>query len=185
MFLLPTKYCLDVHGAHVYYVDSSIPYNNSHCGPFVSQYAGSTFRPAFLAFNWVNKPSIAPMVIALSFTSIGPLWADRILDVEFNHDILLPCFLEARANHRPGNTPSHWQCGTSLMQAVLYNSAIQGLPASYHYSYTRFTYRTHLYLPWLLPRRSPLARLRPGCWLNHPRMPRFTWFRATTGWQPM
>ena len=95
MFSLPTKYCLDVNGAYVYYVDSSIPYNNSSCGPFISQYTGSTFHPALLAFNWVNQLSIAPMAIALSFASIGPFWAYRILDVEFNCAILRPCLLEA------------------------------------------------------------------------------------------
>ena len=76
------------------------------------------------------------------FTSIGPFRAYHSLDVEFNHDILLPCFLEAPANHRPGNTPSHWQCGTSLMRAVLYNSTLSGVPAPYQYSITRFTFPT-------------------------------------------
>ena len=39
------------------------------------------------------------------------------------------------ANHRPGNTPSRWQWGTSLMRAVPYKSALQGVPAPYQYSF--------------------------------------------------
>ena len=53
------------------------------------------------------------------------------------------------------------------MRAVPYKSAPQGVPAPYQYSYTRFTHRTHLYLPWLLPKRPhSLRRAQAAGWTD-------------------
>ena len=81
---------------------------------------------------------------------------------------------------RPADSAEHHWCGRSHISQPSREYLHPTSTVS-----TRFTHRTHLYLPLLLPRRSLLVQPRPGCRLNRPRMPRLTWFPATTGWQPM